>query len=111
MVKVKEPTAEEIPIDEVSLPTLERIYEDPETGAIYVRDEVIMGFEEGTSEARIKEIVAGVNGVFLGSDSDLGFYQVLVPVTHPSELDSIIQQLESHPEVRIATYHWLIKID
>lgn len=111
MVKVKEPTAEEIPIDEVSLPTLERIYEDPETGAIYVRDEVIMGFEEGTSEAKIKEIVAEVNGVFLGSDLDLGLYQVLVPVTGPSELELIIQQLEDYPEVRIATYHGMVRLN
>lgn len=105
---IKEPTVEEIPVDEVSLPTIERIYEDEETGTVYVRDEIIIGFEEGTSEARIKEIVAGVNGIFLGSIPDLDAYQIqILDITDPSQLEQIIQELEAYPEVIIATYHWL----
>lgn len=108
IINIKQPTAEEIPIDEVSLPTVEKIYENPETGAVYVRDEILIGFEQGTSEARIKEIVAGVNGVFLGSIIDLDAYQVrILAITDPSQLEAIIQQLEALPEVRVATYSWI----
>jgi len=111
VINIKEPTAEAIPIDEVSLPILEKIYEDPETGAIYVRDEVLIGFQEGTTEARIKEIVAEINGVFLGSIIDLDAYQVQVlNITDPSQLEQIIQQLENYPEVEIATYHWIKEV-
>lgn len=107
ILNIRKPSAEEIPIDEVSLAIEERIYEDPETGAVYVRDEVVIGFKESVSGARIKEIVSIINGSFLGSIPELGLYQVLVPVTEPSELEPIIQQLEDYPEIKIATYHWM----
>jgi len=111
VINVKKPTAEEIPIDEVSLPTAEKIYKDPETGAVYVRDEILIGFKEGTSEARIKEIIAGVNGIFLGSIIDLDAYQIrILGITDPSQLEPIIQQLEVLPEVRIATYSWIDEV-
>lgn len=111
VIEIKEPSTEEIPFDEVSLPTIERIYEDEETGAVYVEDEVIIGFKEGVSEARIKEIVAGVNGVFLGSISDLDAYQIqILNIIDPSQLEQIIQALEALPEVVIATYSWIDEI-
>jgi len=110
-LEIKEPTAEDIPFDEVSLPTLERIYEDEETGSVYVGDEVVIRFEENVSETRIKEIISSINGSILGYISDIEIYQVLVPVADPSELEPIIQQLEIYSEVIIATYHWMDKID
>ncbi len=109
-INVKKATAQEIPVDQVSLPIPERIYEDTQTGAVYVRDEIIIGFKPGTSEQRIKEIVAGINGIFLGSIIDFNVYQIRVSVSTPSELAAIIQQLESLPEVKMATYHWFNKI-
>jgi hypothetical protein len=108
-INVKKATAEVIPLDEVSLPIPERIYEDTQTGAVYVKDEIIIGFKEGTTEARIKEIVAGVNGTFLGSVPDLGMYQIQVSISGPSQLEAIIQQLETYSEVGIATYSLIIK--
>lgn len=98
---------DEILIDEVSLPTVEKIYKDKESGAVYVRDEVVVRFKEGVSEAKIKEIISSVGGEIVGHIADIEIYQVLVPVTDPSELELIIQQLETYPEVIIATHHWL----
>ncbi|MFH1657296.1 MAG: hypothetical protein ABH919_02410, partial [bacterium] len=106
-INVKKATAQDIPANQVSLPIPERIYEDTQTGAVYVRDEIIIGFKEGTTEARIKEIVASINGTFLGSVPDLGMYQIQVQVSNSSELQVIIQRLESYPEVGIATYSWI----
>ncbi len=108
MIGIKEPTAEEIPIDEVSLPTPERIYEDEETGAIYVRDEVLIGFKEDTPESVIKDIVSDIGGIFLGSILDLDAYQVQIPtIIDPDQLKTTIQQLKTQPEVKIATYSWI----
>ena len=109
-INVKKATAQEIPIDQVSLPIPERIYEDTQTGAVFVKDEIIIGFKPGTSETRIKEIVAGINGTFLGSVPDLGMYQIQVSIANPSQLEAIIQQLETYPEVGIATYSWVNKM-
>jgi len=111
VINIKEPTAEAIPIDEVSLPILERIYEDQETGAVYVRDEVVIRFKENVSETRIKEIISSINGRVLGYISDIEIYQVLVSVTDPAELKPIIQQLENYPEIIIATHHWMDSVD
>jgi hypothetical protein len=104
VLNVKEPSIEVIP-EGFTFTSPELIREDPETGAIYVNNEIIIGFEIGTTEETIKNIVSGINGVFLGSDSDLNWYQIRVSTTGLPALKSLIQQLESLPEVKFATLH------
>lgn len=110
VLNVKEPTVDYIPFDEVSLPILGRIYKNQETGATYVKDEVVIRFKDSVSQTRIKEIVSKINGKIMGYISDIEVYQVLVPIASPSEIELIINELENYSEVIIASYHWINQI-
>jgi len=109
-INIVAPSVEEIP-KEISLPSDDRIYEDPELGTIFVKDEIILGFTEGAIEETMKEVISGINGVFLGSDEELNLYQIQVQTTDPSELNQLIEQLKTEENVEVVFHHWIASIE
>lgn len=100
-LSVEEPTADYIP-DEVTLPTSDRIVEDPAIGQNYIKDEIIVKFKDGVSETAIKQAVQDISGAFIGFLKDLEIYQIQVSVGDFSELDQKIAQLEQSSSVEFA---------
>jgi len=101
IINIKELSAEVIP-GEVTLPSYDRIEEDPAIGQDYIKDEIILKFKDGTPEATIKQIVKDIDGVFIGFFEELGIYQLQVSVTDFNELDQKISQLEQNINVEFA---------
>ena len=110
IVNVVEPSVEEIP-ETISLPGEDRIYEDPETKAIFIKDEIVVGFKEGTSEETMKNVVSEIGGVFLGSNEELNLYQIQVPITSLNELNPLIEQLKTEESIKVAFHHWISSIE
>ncbi|PIR66607.1 MAG: hypothetical protein COU51_03065 [Parcubacteria group bacterium CG10_big_fil_rev_8_21_14_0_10_36_14] len=100
-LSVEEPTADYIP-NNITLPTADRIAEDPAIGQNYIKDEIIVKFIDGTSEAEIKQAVQDIGGVFIGFLKDLEIYQIQVNAIDFSELDQKIAQLEQNSIVDFA---------
>lgn len=107
ILNIKEPTADYIP-DDISYPTADKIYNDEVLGGAYINDEILVVFQNETSQERIKQIIYSINGSFLGSIPDLNMYQIRVKVNRPSEISILLQQLNSYPEIDTVSHHWLL---
>lgn len=101
VINIKEPIAEVIP-EKVTLPSYDRIEEDPAVGQDYIKDEIIVKFKDGTPETTIKQIVKDIDGVFIGFFEELGIYQLQMNVADFNELDQKIHQLEQNINVEFA---------
>lgn len=109
LINIKEPSLEEIP-EGFTLVSSDLIEEDSESENEFVNNEIIIGFKSEVNQETIRNIILGINGVFLGTDKDLNWYQVRVPILDPAELDLLIQELELFSEVKFATRHWFGEI-
>jgi len=107
---VEEATADVIPVT-ISLPNEDRLVDDPDTGAAFVRDEILVGFVPGTPEEAVKAVVSGLGAVFLGAVPELDLYQIQVAVADPSELNQIMVRLEAEAAVSFAVRHWLYEVE
>jgi hypothetical protein len=93
----------------IAQPSLDRIFEDTDAGIEFVLDEALIAFKEETSTEDRIAIISRYAGTFLGSDSELDFYQVSFPsVSDPNDLDQIIAQLNDEPIVDFATRSWIL---
>jgi hypothetical protein len=82
------------PWDGVSVAT------DPESGAQFVSDTVLVSFAEGTGPDQIESIAVTVGGTVVGTMARSGYYQVGIPDSgdHTGVL-SAIDVLQAHPSV------------
>ncbi|MBN2094381.1 MAG: hypothetical protein JW740_03395 [Candidatus Zambryskibacteria bacterium] len=106
---IKHATSNKIP-ETISMPSIDRIPAgiDPDS----VIDEALIAFEEKTPDKDKKAVIQKYSGVFMGSISELNMYQVAFPVvSNVSELDQIINKLNSEPIIEMATRSWLLSVD
>jgi len=75
---------------------------DPVSGQQAIANELLVAFVEGTTEDKIKSIVASINGTVIGTVPGLGIYQVRLsqPSASSSDLQTLINTLSSNPEVK-----------
>ncbi len=80
----------------------ESIQFDEEEQEYYVNDIIIVYFKEGTDGSEVKEAVESVNGTIAGGMPVLDKYEIRVPASSLSELQSICEKLESMDSVDLA---------
>ena len=108
-IRVKELSAEVVP-EGPTAPSLDRISVDPETGASYLRDEVIVGLSDTFSEADLAQLISSFGGRFLGSIPRISVYQAVFPdVLDAAELDLIVYELANSEITRYAERSWLLE--
>jgi hypothetical protein len=68
-----------------------------------VLDEIDIVFEEGTDLNTITNLINQLGGTFVGSEPDLGFYQVQFPGEGYDYISAILEQVKQNPSVAMAT--------
>jgi hypothetical protein len=96
----------------VALPSADRLEKDGEDRHFsYVRDEMNVFFDQGTSLEMIKTVAANIGGVFLGGIPELDFYQIQVQQTGFDSLSALIDQVSQMPGVAGASHHFIGTFD
>ncbi|MBN1815760.1 MAG: S8 family serine peptidase, partial [Sedimentisphaerales bacterium] len=79
------------------------IVTDPQSGALFVSNRIILAFAPGTDADTIETIVDSVDGSVIGIMHSIGLYSVEIPDTeNGTGVSSALAALQSYPEVEIA---------
>jgi hypothetical protein len=103
ILEVVEATSTQVP-PTISLPSPDRIGSvSGESNFRLVLDEIDVFFEEGTDPSLISDFVGQLGGTFVGSDPELGFYQIQFPDQGYDYISVILSQIKQNPNVAMAT--------
>ena len=87
------------------------IVTDGETGVSYIRNTIIIFFEDNISPVRENEIVNSISGEIIGKDSFIDEVFVRVPQTDFAGLNGIVEQLENTDGVLTASLDLASSVD
>ena len=87
------------------------IVTDGETGVSYIRNTIIIFFEDNISPVRENEIVNSISGEIIGKDSFIDEVFVRVPQTDFAGLNGIVEQLENTEGVLTASLDLASSVD
>jgi hypothetical protein len=103
-ILVQKPTVDVVPSG-IALPSPDRVITDPRLSNQFAMDEVDVLFTSAATLDAVKEKVSRLNLAFIGSDTDLGYYQLVSNQLGYDNLINIIGLLETEPNVVSASLH------
>ena len=102
------PSLTDIPTS-VALPSSDRIVSLPQDSNLsFVKDELNLFVKPGVTPDQVRALVASVGGTFLGSEPDIGFYQIEIPQEGFEQLATAIGQFSQHTQIDLATLHFFL---
>lgn len=107
---VQEPSGFLIP-QELSIPSRDRFTTDSVSELNYARNEIIVFVVPGATVDDVVSLANRFGATFLGSSTNLGFYQLLLPFDGLADAEGLVLQLENDPLVDFALPHFFPSVN